>query len=300
MLAGALAYALGMVWHGLQTSGWESITVLLALGLIMSWHVLCAIPHKADLPYRLLPFGVVLKRPKTTPSIAVVTKIDSYIAWGLLAIFAIIALLPFDLSSDWRFAFAFFFLILSPACYLLGKFSALLLAGPFFIFIVMLPLQETLFLIISQPLRLIATMLSVETLKLFGTNVSYHLTTISLPNVNLGITDACSGIQQFEALLLLGYLLVRWQQDKLIWRILHYAFIIASVVIANTIRLMSIVVLYNAIGPRVLEPDWHEGMGYAQVILAILILWLFGLAITALNPADDSHAKNASKGGDAQ
>lgn len=301
LLAGSAAYALCVTGPELLTSGWESIIVLLVLGFLLAWHVLCAIPRHADLPYRLLPFGVVPPRPAASDSMAIVTKADAYIAWALLALLAVVALVPCDLSHEWRFAFALWLFLLAPACYLLGRHAAFLLAAPFAVFAVILPLQEALFLIISQPLRLIATMGSVELLSLCGVTVTYNLTTISLPDVQFGITDACSGIQQLEALLLLGYLLVRWQQTGFWWQLFHYAFIVPAVIIANIIRLMAVVLLYKTIGPRVLDTDWHAGLGYVQVLLTITCLWLFGCAVNLLHQTlaapDAHHASQPSKGG---
>ncbi|GEM_PF-936323 len=285
MLVISAGYALCMTGHGLLTMNWESIAVLLALGGLLSWHVLALIPRHADLPYQQLPLGVVRQRPVASASMTLVTKTDGYIAWGILVFFALVALIPAGFSSDFRFAVALWLFFLAPACYLLGRRSAFLLTAPLAVFLIVIPMQEALFLVVSQPLRLIATMLSVEGLRIFGVEVSYNLTTIALPDVRFGITDACSGIQQLEALLLLGYLLVRWQQDGLWWRVFHYAFIVPSVILANVIRLMSVVLLYKLIGPRVLDSDWHSGLGYVQVLLAIGALWGFGCAVALLRNA---------------
>jgi len=283
LLIGSAIYALSITWRCLMTTSWESTAVLLILGFLLSWHVLEVIPRHADLPYKHLPFGVIPKRPLPSDTMAVVTKADGYITWGLLAAFALTSLCPANLSSEWRFALALWLFLLAPSCYLLGHQTAILLSVPFAVFTVLLPLQDAVFLIISQPLRLIATMLSVEAVHLLGGDVSYNLTTITLPDVQLGITDACSGIQQLEALLLLGYLLVRWQQKGLWWRLFHYAFIVPSVILANVLRLVFVILLYKTIGPRGLEADWHSGLGYVQVVLAILFLWLFGQAVEQLH-----------------
>ena len=139
-----------------------------------------------------------------------------------------------------------------------------------------IPYQEYWTLALSYPLRLISTCLSAETLRLFGDAVEYHLTTIRVGGAEIAITDACSGIRQLEALLLLGYLIVRRQHTRTGWAVLHYFFMLPAVIAANSVRIAATVLLFHWIGAAAFDDFRHTLLGYLLVIVALLLFWWFG------------------------
>ena len=148
---------------------------------------------------------------------------------------------------------------------------------------------EALTLALSYPLRLMATYGAVAMLKLFGIAVTADRTLITLGSdgTGLAVTDACSGIEQLFALILIGGILSWMMQKSLGLRLIHWAFILPSVVIANTVRLVVTVLLYKGFGDVILGNAWHHSLGYAQSLLALGLLFLFGKLVLFLGTPED-------------
>lgn len=140
---------------------------------------------------------------------------------------------------------------------------------------------ESLVLALSYPLRLMATWIAVGCLKLFGVSVRADQTLIVLEadGIGLAVTDACSGIEQLFGLILVGGLFAFIMQRKTLFRLMHWATILPCVVLANAIRLVVTVLLTHMIGEVVLGNAWHLALGWAQTVLAVVLLWLFGKII---------------------
>ena len=252
----AACHAIVSNWHALTSPGWETPAILLVLGLLVAFHACQKALRTPD-------------EPRKTQ--------DSVTAWTSLMLFFLLAWLPLALDGEWLQGLCLFLFLLAPVSFFSGTRKVALGAAPLFLFCVVLPMHVEIFLALSHPLRLLATMLTGMILKPFYADLSYHLTVLRLADTELPITDVCSGIDQLEALLLLGYLLVRYQQTKTLWRVVQYAFCVPAVIFANVIRLVAVVILYHSpIGARVLDSPWHTWLGYAQVLLAVLLMWGVG------------------------
>ena len=140
---------------------------------------------------------------------------------------------------------------------------------------------EYIGLTLSYPLRLMATWLAVGVLKAVGVSVSAERTLIALDSgtTQIAVTDACGGLEQLGGLVAVGLLFAWLMQKGWGWRILHWATILPCVVLANAVRLIVTVLLVKAYGNVILGDTWHISLGWAQTVLAVVLLWLFGKAI---------------------
>ena len=140
---------------------------------------------------------------------------------------------------------------------------------------------EYIGLTLSYPLRLMATWLAVGVLKIFGVPVSAERTLITLDSgtAQIAVTDACGGLEQLGGLVAVGLLFAWLMQKGWGWRILHWATILPCVVLANAVRLIVTVLLLRAYGDVILGDTWHISLGWAQTVLAVVLLWLFGKTI---------------------
>lgn len=140
---------------------------------------------------------------------------------------------------------------------------------------------EYIFLTLSYPLRLMATWLAVGALKVVGVSVSAERTLIALDSgaTQIAVTDACGGLEQLGGLVAVGLLFAWLMQQGWGWRILHWTTILPCVVLANAVRLIVTVLLVRAYGDVILGDAWHISLGWAQTVLAVGLLWLFGKAI---------------------
>ncbi len=197
---------------------------------------------------------------------------EKAMAWGLVVLANILALLPsHDFPGSLSTAFAFSFLICALVLYFSGRLMAVICIAPALWCCVFMPYHEEFMLLLSFPLRLNATVLSAGMLKMFGVDVVYSGTSLTLPGLNIAITDACSGINQLDAFILIAFIVVEILHRKLFLQCLHFAFIIPSIIIGNSLRIVLTVLLYRQLGEVVLQNAWHIALGYVQIILALLL-----------------------------
>ena len=148
----------------------------------------------------------------------------------------------------------------------------------------MTAMYESLVLALSYPLRLMATWLSVGCLKVLGIHIHAERTLIMLNahGVEIAVTDACSGIEQLFGLVLIGGVFAVLMQRGAVARLMHWAMILPCVVVANAIRLVVTVLLVCTAGEVVLCDAWHIALGWAQMVLAVVLLWLSGKLLRTL------------------
>ena len=59
-------------------------------------------------------------------------------------------------------------------------------------------------------------------------------------------------------------------------QVIHFVFVIPSIIIANALRIVLTVILFKVFGEVVLEKFWHISLGYVQIIAALLIFVAVG------------------------
>ncbi len=205
------------------------------------------------------------------------------LAWLFMAIGILALLYPALMNSFVGSHFAMTMFFAAVLCWFCGHRRFIWMFAPVIVFILIIPLREQLLLFISFPLRMSSTFISVELLRLFNVPVSCDLTTIHLQGADIAITDACSGIQQFEAMVLVAYILVQLWHRGFSWKVIHYLFIIPAIIFANSVRIMLIILLYRMVGEVILSNFWHLTLGYVQLILALAIIYAAGLFLPELS-----------------
>ncbi len=238
---------------------WDSMIASLALAIAIVYFGLLRFVNGAD-------------------NSTVASQKERVVAWILL-LFAI-SIPPLFATSPTELPHNIAITLFAITCMLFfhGWRPTLWMSPALIIFCLFIPMREQFILMISYPLRLISTALSVCVLKLLQVNIEYHLTTITLPgSTQIVITDACSGIQQLEALLLIGYLIIHLQPKPLVWSICHYLFLLPIIILSNSIRIIVTILLYHAIGPAVLNNTWHTTLGYCLVFACSILFWYSGL-----------------------
>ena len=187
---------------------------------------------------------------------------------------------------------AWFFLGLAGVCLTCGLRTMLLVAVPLLGCFLAVPFREQIVLYLSAPFRMASTVVSVGFLQMFGMNIENDMTTIRIEGLDIAITDACSGIQQFEAMILVAFFLVTAWRRPFFWRCIHYAFLVPSIILANAIRIVLTIALYKAGFEAILNNAWHEGLGYAQVVLAVALFFLVGCLLPESEPPPPSEKQD--------
>ena len=212
---------------------------------------------------------------------------NKILAWPPVLIALGLLFLPWSNPDAPGFKFgAWFFLALGAVCFFCGVRAMLYGAVPLLGCFLAVPFRESIVLYLSYPFRMVSTVLSVGFLQLFGMHIENDNTTIRIEGLDIAITDACSGIQQFEAMILVAFWLVMIWKRPFVWRCVHYLFLIPSIIVANAVRIVLTIVLYRTVGEVVLNNTWHEGLGYAQVVLTVALFFLVG----CLLPEDEVKA----------
>ena len=205
------------------------------------------------------------------------SRTEKCTAWGILIVANILALLPaHSFPGSLSTAFAFSLLICSFVLYFSGRLMAFICIAPTLWCCVFMPYHEEFMLLLSFPLRLSATMLSSWVLQISGIDAVCAGTSLSLSGLSIAITDACSGINQLDAFILIAFIAVQILHKKTGWKILHFAFIIPAIIVGNSLRIVLTVVLYKVYGEMILQNSWHIALGYVQIILALLIFLAVG------------------------
>jgi exosortase len=155
-----------------------------------------------------------------------------------------------------------------------GGFTIMLkLICPFFIFIFLVPSQAYFHYLLSYPMRLVCSFLTVSTLNLFGIEAAHQAAVIYLGPTKISVTTACSGIDQLESMLLIGWLIVVIQHKKFIPRVLHYMMLVPVIILANTLRLTVTLVLFLKIGAPAFSNAVHWILGALMVMLCAFLMW---------------------------
>ena len=222
------------------------------------------------------------------------------LAWSSLAVALGLLFLPWPNRGAPGYKFgAWFFLSLGAAGFFCGVRAMLWGAVPMFGCFLAAPFREQIVLYLSYPFRMVSTVLSVGFLQMFGMKIENDMTTIRIEGLDIAITDACSGIQQFEAMILVAFLLVMAWRRPFLWRCIHYAFLIPSIILANAVRIVLTITLYKAGFDAILNNTWHAGLGYAQVVIAVAMFFLVGNLLPETEPVDSRGNEKTESGKDA-
>ncbi len=206
-------------------------------------------------------------------------------------------------GTGWCLALlALFFLGLK--MHLLGG-SVLLAAGCFFfgnlrlgsyasaalmVWIILVPNIEFIHHLISHPLRVIEAHATTWILSLFGYNTIAEGGDIVMENRRIAITAACSGIEQLEAMLLMGWLIAMRMQKNLWMGLSHFVIVLPVILFVNILRLMVTLLGVQWIGSVMLGDQVHITLGYIMVGVMILLFIGIGRLFDAedLPPQNDS------------
>ena len=228
---------------------------------------------------------------------------NKLLAWPPVLFALALLFLPWSNPDAPGFKFgAWFFLALGTVCFFSGVRAMLYGFVPLLGCFLAVPFRESIVLYLSYPFRMVSTVLSVGFLRILGFGIENNGTTIRIEGLDIAITDACSGIQQFEAMILVAFWLVMFWKRSFFWRCVHYAFLIPSIILANAIRIILTIVLYKTVGEVILNNTWHEGFGYAQVVLTVALFFLVGTLLPekAGSASSESSKAPAGKGGGAK
>lgn len=144
---------------------------------------------------------------------------------------------------------------------------------PLAFLILMIPIPVLIFNQIAFPLQLLASRFATFWLQLVNIPVLREGNVIILPNYQLEVVDACSGIRSLMTLITLaiayGYLVEprRWARYFLVLLMIPIA------MVSNAIRIMGTGVLTFHFGPAAAEGFFHEFSGWVIFVAAMILMF---------------------------
>ncbi|MEE9607286.1 MAG: exosortase A [Myxococcota bacterium] len=155
---------------------------------------------------------------------------------------------------------------------LLGRRVFRILAFPLIFLFFMVPLPQSLVNVIAFPLQLIAADLAVESLYWLGIPALREGNIIHLPDTQLFVAEACSGLRSLMALGTLGVVFAYFFRKNMAERIVIVLSTIPIAILVNAFRVALTGILTHHFGQAAAEGLIHQTEGFFTFGLTFLLL----------------------------
>lgn len=173
----------------------------------------------------------------------------------------------------------------------LGGWELIRWAWPSVAFLLfMIPLPATIELMLSNPLRRIATGMSSFVLQCLGQPAITEGTTILLNDVTLDVERACSGLRMFFGILAVGFGCILVLRPRLWIAVALLASVFPVALVANTIRLAVTGLLFVYTTGETAQRFSHDIAGWLMIPLALALFCLVFLVIKKAEALVDGSA----------
>jgi len=166
-------------------------------------------------------------------------------------------------------------LLLSAALALWGAAALKRVWFPLFFLLFAFPPPDTLFAMLTQPLKIAISQWAVSLLHLFGYPVAGSGVSIQIGQYDMLVAAACAGLNSLISLTALGlfYTYVRHSAN---WRymVLLLAFIMPVAILANLIRVLLLLLITYHFGEAAGQGFFHEAAGMTMFLTALLGIFL--------------------------
>jgi exosortase len=167
---------------------------------------------------------------------------------------------------------------------LLGRSAFRILAFPLTFLFLMVPLPQSLVNVVAFPLQLIAADWAVQVLYLLRIPALREGNIIHLPETQLFVADACSGIRSLMALITLAIVFAYFFRKSWLQRILLVASAIPIAIAINALRVAATGILTYNFGQKAAEGLIHELQGMITFGGAFLLLLAEAALLSKLWP----------------
>ncbi|MBZ5581699.1 MAG: exosortase [Acidobacteriia bacterium] len=165
-----------------------------------------------------------------------------------------------------------FIITLIGAVWLLGGDLVLRkVAFPLFLCFFMVPIPAVIYNSITFPLQLLASHLAEQALSILSVPVMREGNVLMLPNQDLQVVEACSGIRSLLSLTFLALVYGHFFERRLWIRAVLFAATIPIAIVANASRVTLTGVL-TQVKPELAEGFFHTASGWVIFMVALVIL----------------------------
>ncbi len=153
------------------------------------------------------------------------------------------------------------------------------LAFPLFLCFFMIPIPSVVYNSITFPLQLLASRLAEHALELFAVPVLREGNVLVLPNQDLSVVEACSGIRSLLSLTFLSLVYGYFFERRNWVRVALFFATVPIAIVANGSR-VTLTGILTQVKPELAEGVFHTASGWVIFMVALVILVLVHQGIT--------------------
>jgi exosortase D (VPLPA-CTERM-specific) len=202
---------------------------------------------------------------------------QAYRTWaGLLpALLGILFYWMGELGGEFTIMFISLWLLSVGALWsILGWRRMRVIAFPVSLALAMVPPPDILYGGLTLRLKLISSQIGVQVLQLCGLSAYREGNVIDMGFTRLQVVDACSGLRYFFPLIVLGILLAYYFKGAVWKKIVIVLSAIPISIVTNSMRIASVGILYQFMGPAAAEGFFHDFSGWLIFMLSLGIMLL--------------------------
>ena len=146
------------------------------------------------------------------------------------------------------------------------------LSFPLFLLLFMIPIPSQIFSIVTVPLQLFVSQLSVMAASLIGVPVFREGNVIHMPTRTLEVVQACSGLRSLISLLTLGIIIAYFTLRSNLLRSLLFVSGVPVAIFVNIVRVLVMILAFHYFDIDLTTDATHTMYGLVIFILAMAIL----------------------------
>ena len=215
-------------------------------------------------------------------------------AWGLwLTAFGCFVLLLGKLGAEFFLARQSMVLILAGMILTFwGSARLLKMVFPLVLLATMVPLPTIVYNKLAAPLQLFSSWVATETLDWMGVPVFRDGNVINLPELSLGVAEACSGLRSLSSLTVLA-LVVGFFVLASVWgKVLLFLLAFPTAIGINVVRVTATALMARE-DPRLAEGIFHSFSGWVVFVAGFAVLYSIATVIGKFEkkPADSQESQ---------
>lgn len=199
---------------------------------------------------------------------------QKYSAIGLLVILISAFLYYFALLTEVHtiILFAMYCTVIGISIYILGLRSLMVMATPFLLLLLLIPMPEQLYTLLTFPLQLKVSEISELILRMFHIPMLREGNVMKIPGMSFEVIEACSGLRSMIALLTLSILMGSFAVTLFRSKFILVLASIPLAIFVNILRVVSMILLYHLFSFDLTEGIWHTASGLMVFATAIVTL----------------------------
>ena len=165
---------------------------------------------------------------------------------------------------------------------------------PLVLLATMVPIPTIVYNKLAAPLQLFSSWVASETLELMGIPVFRDGNVMNLPEISLGVAEACSGLRSLSSLTVLALVVGFFVLSSGWGKALLFFLAVPAAIAINVVR-VTVTALMAREDPRLAEGFFHSFSGWVVFIVGFALLYGIAVAIGKLEGGGKSESSEVSQ-----